>query len=109
MACEHCTGLDGYVLCPYYGHAPHVHTRGGTVFVGEPPDNFIPDPDAPGLGTYYCPSCKEGMPAYEMDAEQRLEQLLTTLESAGETIDTWPDWKQALVASRSEKQMEDGR
>ncbi|MGR2681604.1 hypothetical protein [Chromobacterium haemolyticum] len=63
MACEHCTGLEGIPLYPNYGHAPHVHTKpvGGTVFVGEPPANFIPDPDAPGLGTYYCPSCKEGM------------------------------------------------
>ena len=53
MACEHCTGLEGIPLYPNYGHAPHIHTRplGGTVFVGEPPDNFIPDPDAPGLGT----------------------------------------------------------
>lgn len=67
MACEHCTGLDGGVLCPYYGHAPHVHTQpvGGTVFVGEPPDNSIPDPDAPGLGTWYCPVCKAGMEGNE--------------------------------------------
>ncbi|UGA37881.1 hypothetical protein JOS77_28750 [Chromobacterium haemolyticum] len=111
MACEHCTGLDGDVLCPYYGHAPHVHTQpvGGTVFVGEPPANFIPDPDAPGLGTWYCPSCKEGMPAEEMDAEQRRAQLITTLESAGEAIDTWPAWKQALVASRSGEDGKNGR
>lgn len=97
MACEHCTGLDGDVLCPYYGHAPHVHTRGGTVFVGEPPPNFIPDPDAPGLGTWYCPSCKEGMPDAGLDAQQ----LMAELGSASETIDNWPAWKQALVASRS--------
>ncbi|OQS36117.1 hypothetical protein [Chromobacterium haemolyticum] len=107
MAFEHCTGLDGDVLCPYYGHAPHVHTQpvGGTVFVGEPPANFIPAPDAPGLGAWYCPSCKEGMPNADLNAQQ----LMAELGPAGETIDTWPAWKQALVASRCEKQMEDGR
>lgn len=61
MACERCTGLDGDELYPQYGHAPHVHTSGGTAFIGEPPANFIPDPDAPGLGTWYCPACKAGM------------------------------------------------
>ncbi|MGY8624275.1 hypothetical protein [Chromobacterium violaceum] len=65
MPCDHCTGPNrdvGYPDYPYYGLAPHVHTQplGGTVFVGEAPPNFEPDPDAPGLGTYYCPNCKEG-------------------------------------------------
>lgn len=107
MACEHCTGLDGDVLCPYYGHAPHVHIRpvGGTVFIGDPPDNFIPDPDAPGLGTYYCPSCKEGMPDADLDAQQ----LMAELGPASETIDSWPAWKQALVASRSGEDGNNGR
>ena len=62
MPCEHCTGLDGDICLPYYGHAPHVHNQpiGGTEFTAEVPDNFEPDPEATGLGTYYCPNCKEG-------------------------------------------------
>lgn len=36
MACEHCTAPNGDVGYPYYGHAP-------------------------GLGTWYCPACKEAM------------------------------------------------
>ncbi len=61
MACKHCTAPNGDVVYPYYGLAPHVHTQrlGGTEFTGEVPENFEPDPDAPGLGTYYCPNCKE--------------------------------------------------
>lgn len=46
---------------------------------------------------------------WAQEAEQKRERLITALKSAGETIDSWPEWKQALVASRSEKQMEDGR
>ncbi len=62
MPCSHCTGLDGDVCYPYYGHAPHIHTQplGGTEFTGEVPECFVPDPDAPGLGTYHCPACKAG-------------------------------------------------
>ncbi|WP_043636006.1 hypothetical protein [Chromobacterium haemolyticum] len=99
MAYEHCTGLEGIPLYPNYGHAPHVHAKpvGGTVFIGEPPANFIPDPEAPGLGTWYCPACKEGMPNADLDAHQ----LMAELGPASETINAWPEWKQALVASRS--------
>ena len=51
------------------------------------------------------PPDNEGMPNADLDAQQ----LMAELGPASETIDTWPAWKQALVASRSEKQMEDGR
>ena len=26
------------------------------------PDTFIEDPEVPGFGTYYCPTCRRGMP-----------------------------------------------
>lgn len=40
---------------------------------------------------------KEGTPNADLDAQQ----LMAELGPASETIDTWPAWKQALVASRS--------
>lgn len=63
MACKHCTAPNGDIGYPYYGLAPHVHTQPlfGTKFTGEVPDNFLPDPDEPGCGTWYCPACKAGM------------------------------------------------
>lgn len=70
MSCEHCldpeTGDVGY---PVYGLGPHVHdTSAGwigstrTLNVQHWPDNYEPDPDAPGCGTWFCPKCKAGMP-----------------------------------------------
>ena len=56
--CDECH--DGYGGCvyPYYGLAPHVHTKAidGTEFTGEVPENFSPDGD--GLGIYtHCLNC----------------------------------------------------
>ena len=66
MSCEHCTGLDGESLYPYYGLAPHCHVCnnmiGSTVFTGEKVDGFTPDNDDPRMGIWWCPNCGEGNP-----------------------------------------------
>lgn len=71
MTCPHCTGEDGEALMPSYGPAPHVcyyKIPGAVIGQSEelPRDtwlaNFKEDPDAPGLGTYWCPHCGEGEP-----------------------------------------------
>lgn len=72
MTCKHChdpeTGDTGY---PIYGLAPHTHEQaaigewlGSTRLTDSQqwPANFLPDPDAPGCGTWFCPECREGMP-----------------------------------------------
>jgi hypothetical protein len=56
---------------PWYGLVPHRHflslSESGlalsTVDVPRDqwPDNFVEDPECPGLGTYYCPTCRRGM------------------------------------------------
>lgn len=48
---------------------------------------------------------KEGTPNADLDAQQ----LMAELGPASETIDTWPAWKQALVASRSGEDGNNGR
>ena len=65
--CDHCTDPDGVCCYPTYGMAPHMHDMnktgsaiGSTVFLprSEWPDNFDPDPDAEGCGTWtHCPKC----------------------------------------------------
>ena len=70
MPCAHCTDPDGEPCFPSYGVAPHVchfkigRPMGGSVFLPESdwPDNFKPDPDNPGCGTYWCPKCGHGKP-----------------------------------------------
>ncbi len=64
---------EGECPYPYYGLAPHKHDLsitgsfvGSTVFTGDIPDNFEPDPDCEDNthGVYHCPYnckyCKEG-------------------------------------------------
>jgi len=56
--CNFCDDGDGGCVFPYYGLAPHVHTKpiDGTVFTGEIPENFSSDGD--GLGVYtHCLNC----------------------------------------------------
>ncbi len=67
MACNHCIDPDGDNCYPYYGLKPHTHDLsktgsliGSTIFDKEEklPDNFQPDSECPGMGTYlYCPYC----------------------------------------------------
>lgn len=66
--CGHCIppGFNES-LYPYYGMAPHAHIGrrmiGSTVFTGDRPKNFIPDPDADGQqGIWFCPKCGHGRP-----------------------------------------------
>ena len=67
MSCEHCTDPDGYACLPQYGLAPHKHV--GASFIGstvilpkdEWPDNFVEDAECPGMGTWFCPECREGL------------------------------------------------
>lgn len=58
--CEICDDGNGGCVFPYYGLAPHVHTKpiDGTVFTGEIPENFSPDEEEDGLGVYtHCLNC----------------------------------------------------
>jgi hypothetical protein len=71
-SCNFCTEPStGESVYPIYGLAPHVHMgitdenssfMGSTVVTGEPEDNFIPDPDEPGMGTWFCKKCGAGKP-----------------------------------------------
>ena len=86
-----CTAADCKAY-PHYGHSPgrsgvevldapihavrpktgeEVYIPAGSVVFGtspegtpreEWPDTFIEDPEVPGFGTYYCPTCRRGMP-----------------------------------------------
>jgi hypothetical protein len=71
MSCEFCKDPDDSECCfPTYGVAPHTHDMsktgsviGSTVILPESewPDNFEPDKDVPGCGTYtHCPKCGAG-------------------------------------------------
>lgn len=74
MSCKHCTNDDGEVLLPAYGPAPHIcYYKMPGAIIGQSialpreqwPDNFIEDPEVPGLGVYFCPSCgKEQQEAF---------------------------------------------
>lgn len=64
MSCEKCTDPDGVPCFPVYGLAPHRHTPSGTEIADQEewPDDFTPDPDEPGMGTWSCPYCGSGKP-----------------------------------------------
>ncbi len=66
MPCDYCTDPDGEPCYPSYGVAPHITSwdSGETVLIPVSPFlfNFVPDPESPGHGTWYCPRCLEGMP-----------------------------------------------
>jgi hypothetical protein len=74
MSCKHCTNEDGEVLLPAYGPAPHIcYYKIPRAIIGQSivlpheqwPDNFIEDPEVPGLGVYFCHSCgKEQQEAF---------------------------------------------
>jgi hypothetical protein len=59
--CEYCDDGNGESVFPYYGLAPHTHKTGiigTTEFTGEIPENFCPDFEDEGLGTYtHCLHC----------------------------------------------------
>jgi hypothetical protein len=71
MACEMCTGPDGEPCFPQYGVGPHTcfyKIPGAVIGQSQPlpqeqwPDNYIEDPECPGMGTYFCPYCGDGKP-----------------------------------------------
>lgn len=89
MSCEHCTDLDGSPCMPSYGVAPHTcfykipgATIGQSVLLPreEWPENFVEDPECPGQGMWYCPSCKEGMPAAAQGAQEENNQRGSEVE-----------------------------
>lgn len=57
MPCELCTDPDGAAGFPPYGRCS---TPMGE---SQEADGFTPDPDAPGLGTWWCIHCGHGKPA----------------------------------------------
>lgn len=61
--CPHCTDPDGEPCYPQYGVAPHRGNSFGTIFhyVDHWPESFVPDPDEPECGTWFCPHCWDGM------------------------------------------------
>lgn len=75
MSCQFCIDPDGGPCYPQYGPAPHRHTPRlkppwGTGIdtyilpINQWPDNFVVDPDSGGVaGTWYCPHCRDGLPA----------------------------------------------
>lgn len=71
MSCDMCLDPDGIPCFPIYGPAPHtcfykipgaVMGQSVTLPRDQWPDNFIEDPECPGLGIYSCPHCGEGKP-----------------------------------------------
>lgn len=70
MSCQHCIDPDGTPSLPQYGKAPHeffYKIPGAAIGQSRQlpteqwPDNFVPDPDAAGFGTWYCEHCREGL------------------------------------------------
>lgn len=62
MPCEQCTDPDGEACFPLYGLGPHRHVSGVTIMEEQSAPGFTPDPDVPGLGTWWCPHCGDGKP-----------------------------------------------
>ena len=66
MSCDMCIDENGEDCFPVYGLAPHSHGEGflSTQISNsnEWPENFTPDPDEPGMGTWSCPYCGSGKP-----------------------------------------------
>lgn len=54
---------------PYYGLAPHSHNLSKSTFIGSTefeeksswPNNFLEDQSEPGMGTWLCPKCLNGI------------------------------------------------
>lgn len=53
---------------PHYGVGPHIcfyKIEGAVIGQSAPlpdkPDNYVEDPQCPGLGVWFCPECKSGM------------------------------------------------
>lgn len=68
MACAMCTDPDGAACFPLYGLGPHKHRSGPILgstqlLPDQTAEGFTPDPDEPGMGTWWCPHCGEGKPA----------------------------------------------
>jgi len=68
MTCKYCTDQDGAACFPMYGLGPHTHARGqilGSTVLDDKQeaDGFTPDPDCPGMGTWWCSHCGDGNPA----------------------------------------------
>lgn len=67
MSCAMCRDPDGFSCFPMYGVGPHKHAPGpiiGSTVLDEKQevDGFKPDPECPGLGTWWCPYCGAGNP-----------------------------------------------
>lgn len=65
MTCQQCIDPDGEACFPVYGLGPHTHDSTGKTIMEQDQawPGFTPDPDCPGMGVHWCPSCGEGKPA----------------------------------------------
>lgn len=68
--CEQCTDPDGECCFPMYGLGPHTHEGvaehgwiGSTRMLPQAADGFTPNPDEPGMGWWWCPTCGAGKKA----------------------------------------------
>lgn len=60
---------SGCECYPYHGSIPHAFGESLFVAIAErdrgerpaPLSNFVEDPEAPGLGTWFCPKCEAGL------------------------------------------------
>lgn len=93
-SCVDCIDPDGEKCYPSYGVAPHLcfyKVPGATV--GESlllpkeqwPSNFIEDPDVPGCGVWFCPTCKEGL-AEHQDTMKQLRSVVIKPQKKKQSI-----------------------
>jgi hypothetical protein len=77
--CESCDDTSGVCVYPYYGLAPHIHTKPifGTEILDQPyPENFSPDGDGMGIWTH-CLNCgADGSESQKTDLPESVKQSL---------------------------------
>lgn len=105
--CEYCTDPDGNLCFPTYGLAPHRPTepngiRGHEFIEPTHEDGFVPDPESPTHGTYYCTHCAHGKPLAESEVLTLLEMAQRVVSEpdfiARVNYDSWPMAQEVAAA-----------